>query len=394
MGGLLNFVFEKTFDDTNGAGWCNPGPLKAILRNHYSVTSHLQLKEGCKNLLFYEVHHPDKFLDYILSKKGICNLLNRDNFKILFTMIPDPSTQKWFKENQSNVLKQLKNKVIFIDTNVAIKNAYTFHFFLEQAVDYIDDLNNESSDDYFQEELKYKNEKIYLNELDNFRNKKFLCFNRIIQKYHRYRLFFDWGKNDFSDSYFSFLNKYDNGSVGYDMDIEIQNHYGINYCQNMFDKLPIELDTQNVKREGKIVEWSRTHNNFKKELFLNSCINIVTETSFQDNELFISEKILKPIIGYQPFIVLGPQYYLKELKKLGFKTFDSIWDESYDNEEDFKKRYEKVLKLVLKINEKDISEVNEMYKSVKDICIYNRNHIKKLNNNSLTKIFKKIENEW
>ena len=54
MGGLLNFVFEKTFDDTNGAGWCNPGPLKAILRNHYSVTSHLQLKEGCKNLLFYD----------------------------------------------------------------------------------------------------------------------------------------------------------------------------------------------------------------------------------------------------------------------------------------------------------------------------------------------------
>ena len=395
MGSIFNFIFEKSYNDINGVDFCTRGPLTKTLIQKYSTTTNLKLREGYKNILFYEVQHPHEFLDYILSKKNICRLLDRDDFKILFAMIPDPSTEDWYNRFQSNVLEKLKGKVIFIDTNVAIKNIYTFHFFLEQAVDYVDSIFKEKSPDYFQEDLKYKNEPIHINELDNFRNKKFLSFNRVIQKYHRYRLFFDWGRNDFSDSYFSFLNRYEGGwKVGGNAQSEMEKHYGADYCEKMFEKLPIELDTQEVERDGKIVMWSRTHNNFKKELFLNSCINIVTETSFQDNELFISEKILKPIIGYQPFIVLGPQNYLKELKKLGFKTFSHIWDESYDSIESASKRYERVIKLILDLNKKSIDELNKIYKSVKDICIYNRNHIKKLNNDSLTKIFNNIENNW
>ena len=53
-----------------------------------------------------------------------------------------------------------------------------------------------------------------------------------------------------------------------------------------------------------------------------------------------------------------------------------------------------MLKLILKINENDINEVNEMYKSVKDICIYNHNHFKSIKEESIYKIFKQIENEW
>ena len=301
MGGLLNFVFEKTFDDTNGADWCNDGPLKTIFRNHYSTTSHLQLKEGFKNLLFYEVHHPDKFLDYILSKKGICNLLDRDDFKILFTMIPDPSTKKWFKENQSNVLEKLNNNIIFIDTNVRLSNyAHCFHFFLEESAVHVNNIFH--GYDKFSEDLNYTNEPILISELDNYRTHKFLYFNRTVQKYHRYRLFLDWVKGNFSDSYFSFLNLYD----FYEHEIsEIKKQYGDSYCNELEKLLPIELDTQNVRRNDNLVEWNKTSNNFKKELFLDSCINIVTETTFCGEELFISEKIVKPILAFQPFIVLG-----------------------------------------------------------------------------------------
>jgi hypothetical protein len=76
-------------------------------------------------------------------------------------------------------------------------------------------------------------------------------------------------------------------------------------------KLPIELDTMNTNNKNSF----SASGTFKKELFLNSCINIVTETSFVNNELFISEKVLKPILMYQPFIVLGPYQYLNQLKK-------------------------------------------------------------------------------
>lgn len=58
--------------------------------------------------------------------------------------------------------------------------------------------------------------------------------------------------------------------------------------------------------------------------------NIVTETKIHaaNKLLFVSEKIYKPIINLQPFIVLGSCGTLGYLRSLGFKTFDL--DESYD----------------------------------------------------------------
>ena len=390
MGSILNFVFEKSIDDINGEYFCNGGPIKNRIQRYYSTTSNLEIKDGYKNILFYEVNHPDEFLKYILSKKEIVSLLDRDDFKIAYMRTADPTDERFYNENYDNIQKKLNSKVIFMDTNVRLDSkAFVFHFFLEEAAEQFNQIFY--GHDKFQEQLKYSNEPISIDELDVFRNNKFLCFNRTMEKYHRYKLFLDWNENNFDDSLFSFLNVYK--SSGYDI-LDIVKTYGEDYCNNLEKKLPIEVDTHNIKRDGKLVEWDRTHNNFKKELFLDSCINIVTETTFENNELFISEKIVKPLVGFQPFIVLGPQYYLRELKKLGFKTFDSIWDESYDDEEDFKKRYEKVLKLILKINENDINEVNEMYKSVKDICIYNHNHFKSIKEESIYKIFKQIENEW
>jgi hypothetical protein len=120
---------------------------------------------------------------------------------------------------------------------------------------------------------------------------------------------------------------------------------------------------------------------------------LVTETSYNQNELFISEKILKPILNYQPFIVLGPYNYIKELKRLGFKTFSDFWNESYDDILDGEQRYFKLSSLILKLNKLNIEQMNELYQSTKEICIYNKNHLKNLKLNSLDLIFKKLSDE-
>ena len=166
--------------------------------------------------------------------------------------------------------------------------------------------------------------------------------------------------------------------------------FDLNVIKKTFDIVPLELDTKNSK--DKI--GFKTNNTFKKDLFLDSCINIVTETSMFYNELFISEKIFKPILSYQPFIVLGPVNYLKRLKYYGFKTFDNFWDVSYDKIEDSSKRYDKVLQTILELNKKSIDELNNLYKSLKEICIYNRNHFVNLKINTFDSTLKKIENEW
>lgn len=65
-------------------------------------------------------------------------------------------------------------------------------------------------------------------------------------------------------------------------------------------------------------------------------INLVAETS---TETFLpSEKIAKPLMAGQPWMVLGCQYFLQKMRDLGFKTFHPWINESYDLEPDYQSR--------------------------------------------------------
>jgi hypothetical protein len=60
----------------------------------------------------------------------------------------------------------------------------------------------------------------------------------------------------------------------------------------------------------------------------------------RDDTFFITEKTTKPIAMKHPFMVLSSFHFLKNLRALGFRTFSDHLDESYDLEEDMKKRVE------------------------------------------------------
>lgn len=61
-------------------------------------------------------------------------------------------------------------------------------------------------------------------------------------------------------------------------------------------------------------------------------LEIVCETYFTGNTFYPTEKIWRPLLMKTPFIVQGPVYYLDNLKKLGFKTFDRWWDEGHQHD--------------------------------------------------------------
>ena len=71
--------------------------------------------------------------------------------------------------------------------------------------------------------------------------------------------------------------------------------------------------------------------------------HIVTETVFYYDKLHLTEKIFKPIVSKQPFMLLGAVGNLAYLKSYGFKTFEGIIDESYDTIQDNDLRTEAVV---------------------------------------------------
>jgi hypothetical protein len=72
--------------------------------------------------------------------------------------------------------------------------------------------------------------------------------------------------------------------------------------------------------------------------------HVVTETVFYYDKLHLTEKIFKPIVSKQPFMLLAAPGNLAYLKSYGFKTFDSVIDESYDTIQDNDLRIEAVVK--------------------------------------------------
>jgi hypothetical protein len=87
------------------------------------------------------------------------------------------------------------------------------------------------------------------------------------------------------------------------------------------------------------------HNNHAltvEEHYTNSYCNIVFETVFDadgSGGTFLTEKTFKPIKHGQPFVVVAPPGTLQVLRDLGYRTFDSVIDNTYDSIEDNTQRW-------------------------------------------------------
>jgi len=83
------------------------------------------------------------------------------------------------------------------------------------------------------------------------------------------------------------------------------------------------------------------------DAFARTWFSVVTETGMTGDDVgWITEKCLKPLVGFHPFVVLGSPHTLSDLRQLGFQTFQSVFDESYDSIVEPKKRFRAAYALV------------------------------------------------
>ena len=71
-----------------------------------------------------------------------------------------------------------------------------------------------------------------------------------------------------------------------------------------------------------------------RNLYENTCVEIVMETTFLNNGIFVSEKYLNSIYGYNFPILISNCGTVDYLRKNGFDMFDDIIDHSYDSIKD------------------------------------------------------------
>jgi len=110
---------------------------------------------------------------------------------------------------------------------------------------------------------------------------------------------------------------------------------------------------------------------------------IVNETKFAQPIANISEKVINPMLMKRPFILVAPPYSLEYLKKLGFKTFDKYWDESYDTDTSHRRRLLKIFKLIDYIGNMPLKQLQNMYNDMSEILLHNRKKVLNLYQNKI-----------
>lgn len=101
---------------------------------------------------------------------------------------------------------------------------------------------------------------------------------------------------------------------------------------------------------------------------------VVTETVFFGRRNHLTEKTFKPICQQMPFVMASTAGSLEYLHRYGFRTFNDIWDESYDLETDDVVRLEKIGTLLKNLDSLTTRELNELYRAALPTIKHNHEH--------------------
>lgn len=427
MGSILNFISEfsesesvlenRLHNGTKSSSFQSSALFDYICNNinssDISITYDGECIDSGLNLFLLECQR--ELRDIILEISYILDIYDKfkniSNFKFLISSISEATPYiESFEDEFLKICKDEnidKNKFIFIDSNYNINNFkslnyYQINHFIYDGSYFLKEISSNSSQ-HGLNELNYN--PTIPTEIEAKSNKNrdyyFISLNRSNWKIHRtilgcYLLQLSSGGNIL----WSFLNRPNNNHKSNSSGKMDYYDESTEYLRTLFEKnivklesiWPKEIDTTNSQNKYSF----RTSDTFDKLISLSSYFDIVTESCFLNDELFFTEKIIKPIANLHPFIVISTTGYLRTLKKLGFKTFDSIFDESYDTIEDSFERLEFIIKQIDDILLKPKEEIQKMYDDVFDICRYNRNllYTKYSNKNEhIINILNKIKNE-
>lgn len=153
-------------------------------------------------------------------------------------------------------------------------------------------------------------------------NSKFLCLNRMMN-HDKYKIIQELFDRDLLDqTNFTWVS---NRVLKNKLDPKLLSKYNIN--TDSFESIQLKDDT--VYDNSLLTEtYPYTIN---PRWYYRSKVNIVTESTYYPNSVHLTEKIWKPIYFGVPFVISAPnKHYLKTLQTMGFKTFESVIDEKYD----------------------------------------------------------------
>ncbi len=127
--------------------------------------------------------------------------------------------------------------------------------------------------------------------------------------------------------------------------------------------------------------WEVTHNITRSispyvpwNIYQRSHYSIVCETLGTGTTFFWSEKVTKCLLARRIFVFFGAQGFLARMRELGFETFGSILDESYDEHPVDSIRFERAMHQVLQLAYFENPKV--LYERIQTILDHNQSRLR------------------
>jgi hypothetical protein len=409
MGNILNIInSDEHLHNVNDFGKsnymkCLEGTfLSSEMKPHFGLTicNLDSVDETKKYLYIIECRTMDGiYSGFFRIPQKVIDLVNQDRCKVIFSYEAEGDLDVKFFNNWYNLTCKVR------EDEIKFSNFYIFHCELNC------EKNNETPVNFFAsthhlDTLSFEVNKIiennnhrhldkfdydfYLKSVDDInigsKSKKFLCYLRNCGREHRNAIASYFQHNNLWDiNNISFLKNSFYGEIP--KDILPKQYWGSSVELNNLPK--IEIDTQNIDDKQSFDTSFSSNWIHYQETFL----SIVSETIFtsESKNIFLSEKICKPLINLHPFILMSSPFSLYKLQEFGFKTFDGFIDESYDKEENDLKRMQMIFDELDKFRNKTDKELKDWWKEILPTLEHNQKTFINMGNKKTKKI-KLLEN--
>jgi hypothetical protein len=105
-----------------------------------------------------------------------------------------------------------------------------------------------------------------------------------------------------------------------------------------------------------------------------SWFSVITESEMSDQPARITEKPFKALVNFHPILVFGNPGALRMIRELGFQTFPEVFDESYDDEPDPRRRFEMVYAQFERVCRMTKRELRRQEALIADKLAFNARH--------------------
>jgi hypothetical protein len=193
------------------------------------------------------------------------------------------------------------------------------------------------------------------------RTKHFTALVRTHKEWRAYTMARLWSKGLHEQGYFSYNNQV---TVEEDINpIDISNLGSLKHHTEFFLQLaPFHCDLLTPDEHADMKYTVGLHHS-------DAYFNFVIESELT-GPVRLTEKVFKAIKHCQPFVIVGAQGSVQQLREMGYCTFDHVIDHSYDEIEDTTQRWEAACSEMCRIAKS--KKIHSMYIDCKDDLLHNQ----------------------